>query len=291
MDRRFDSRCGDNNTVIDRIMLKFRPIAPRPVTVESSGYVLPVTDLKRKRVKRKYVRVKTKKNKENYSSSMKDNKSLCDLNRSTIAMIEERDGDVNELVVTDPVKKLSNWISFDVSGNERKGMLNNLLISDPSEKFSSDLHGVDLATAVQRRNVVESWITIESVTGACEERRMIGCTENEIWKNLERDSCPGFISNGYDEVLWVNSAYRRMLDLESNGGGPASEVAVWLTVKVDRSTVVKYLPTFSCTVRIEYRLMEKKRKMIVPCDVCVMDSGVIAWLLDVRFALSLGPLF
>ncbi|KAK1410049.1 hypothetical protein QVD17_36590 [Tagetes erecta] len=282
---RYDRSETGDNTVIDRIMLRFRPIAPRPVTVESSGYMLPANGVKTKKVKRKYVRVKKKK--VNYSSSIKHNENSFDLDRS-VAMIEDRD--VNELVVTDPVKKLSNWISFDVSGNERKGVLNNFIISEPSEKFSSDLHGVDLTTAVQRRKTVESWITIESVSGACEERRLIGCTDYETWKNLERDSCPGFISNGYDEVLWVNPAYRRMLDLDCDGGAPVSEVAVWLTVKVDKSTVMKYLPAFSCRVKIEYRLMEKKRRMMVPCDVCVMDSGVFAWLLDVRFALSLGPL-
>ncbi|KAK9061681.1 hypothetical protein SSX86_018864 [Deinandra increscens subsp. villosa] len=278
---------GKEATIIDQIMLRFRPIAPKPVAAESSGCVLPKIDLKTKRVKRKYVRVKKKVNKT--IKDEKDEKNWFDLDR-TVSMFEDSDG--NELFVTDPVQKVSKWISFDLSGNERKGTVDNLIISEPPEKFSSDLHGVDLATAVHRSKVVESWITMESVTGTCEDRRVLGCTDDEIWKNLETDSCPGFISNGYDEVLWVNPAYRRMLDLNPHGGAPESEdqVAVWLEVKVEKSTVVKYLPAFSCRVRIEYQSSEKKTRMIVPCDVCKMDSGDFAWLLDVKFALSLGPM-
>ncbi|KAI3799238.1 hypothetical protein L1987_34530 [Smallanthus sonchifolius] len=289
--RRVDSPCaadGKDNTVIDQIMLRFRPIAPKPAMAESSGYALPKNDLKRKRAKRKYVRVKKKINKDRECNlSINDTKNWFDLEK-TVAMLEDSKAD--ELVVTDPVVKVSNWISFDLSGNKRKGTENNLFISEPPEKVSSDLHGVDLATAVDERKVVESWIMMESVTGMCEDRRLIGYTDDEIWKHLESDSCPGFISNGYDEVLWVNPAYRRLLDLNPDGGAPASEVAVWLTVKVENSTVVKYLPAFSCRVRIEYRSSEKKTRMTVPCDVFKMDSGGFAWLLDVRYALSLGPL-
>ncbi|KAI3793894.1 hypothetical protein L1987_36517 [Smallanthus sonchifolius] len=282
MKRRVDSRCaadGKDNTVIDQIMLRFRPIAPKPATAESSGYVLPENDRKRKRAKRKYARVNKKKKIDKARECnlpIKDTKNWFDL----------------EKTVTDPVRKVSNWISFDLSGNKRKGTENNfnLFISEPPEKFPSGLHGVDLATAVDERKVVESWITMESVTGTCEDRRLIGYTDDEIRKHLESDSCPGFISNGYDEVLWVNPEYRRLLDLNPDGGEPASEVVVWLTVKVEKSTVVKYLPAFSCKVRIEYRSSEKKIRMTVPCDVFKMDSGGFAWLLDVRYALSLGPL-
>lgn len=287
--RRFDSRCvaaaspdGKGNMVIDEIMLRFRPIAPRPVTVETSGGGLHTKDviLNRKRVKRKYVRVKKKKNNNNKTTclTINDGRGLFDLDR-------------NEFDIADPLQKVTNWISFDLPGSSRKGIGNASDFEVPPEKLWSDLHGVDLVSAMERRKVVESWITMESVTGTCEDRRLLGYTDDEIWKNLESDSCPGFISNSYDEVLWVNPAYRRMLDLKTEGEAPAvGEVAVWLVMKVEKSTVVKYLPAFSCRVRIEYRISEKKTRMMVPCDVCTMDSGDFAWRLDVKFALSLGPL-
>lgn len=290
--RRVDSRWiaadAKDTTIIDQIMLRFRPIAPRPVTDESSGHSLPSKDwmLKRKRVKRKYVRVKKKKA-TGCSLTINDNKSWFGLDRA-VAMLDDSKG--NELVLTDPLQKVSNWISFDVPENNRKSIMRDLMDYVPLEDLSPDLHGVDLATAVQKRKVVESWITIESVTGTCEDRRLLGYTDEEIWKNLESDSCPGFISNSFDEVLWVNPAYRRMLDLNSEDGAPATEVAVWLRLKVEKSTVGKYLPALSCRVRFVYRLSEKKTQMMVPCDVCKMDSGGFAWRLDVKSALSLGPL-
>ncbi|KAK1440930.1 hypothetical protein QVD17_06764 [Tagetes erecta] len=248
-------------------MLRYRPIAPKPVTDLSSGNMLP-EKVFTKRVKRKYVRVKKtmKKKKKNKAESNFVTKNWSDLD----ALINDDD-----VAVIDPLHKVSNWISFDSARNDV--VRNNLF-----EKFSSDLHGVDL----DRRNVVESWITVESVTGSCEDRKILGYTDDEIWKNLERDSCPGFMSNSCYEVEWVNPAYRNMLNLDCL---QVTDVAVLLVLKVEKSLVVKYLPAFSCRVRIEYRLSEKKRRMMVPCDVCKMDSGGFAWRLDVKFALSLGP--
>ncbi|KAI7741940.1 hypothetical protein M8C21_024319 [Ambrosia artemisiifolia] len=265
--RRVDSRRAGNvnhehkdHMIFEQIMLRFRPIAPRPETASKSGALLSEKELKRTRVKRKYVRVKKTKKKNNNNNNNIASKSWFNLDQ-TVAMIEE--SSEVAVTVTDPLQK------------EKEERL-----------IISDLHGVDLAMAVQRK-VVESWITLESVTGTCEDRRLLGYTDDEIWNNLEHDTCPGFVSNGCDKVQWVNPAYRSMLDPSSNGHDSIeTEVAVWLKINVEKSTVVKYLPAFSCSVRIEYRTFEKKTRMTVPCDVCQMDSGGFAWRLDVKFALN-----
>ncbi|GJY08581.1 hypothetical protein Tco_0375635 [Tanacetum coccineum] len=246
-------------------MLRYRPIAPRPVNAEGSGHSFQASEglVNRKRVKRKYVRVKNKQVKNNNNNN--SNKNWYD-------HMDECNG--NEVVVTDPLEKVTNWISF--GGNEFESVEN--------EMMTSDLHGVE------RRSVTESWITVETVTGTCDDRKLFGYCDEEIWKNLEGDTCPCFVSNTFDEVVWVNQAYKRLLDLNCGDGG---DVAVWLVLKVDRSVLVKYLPAFSCSVRVEYRLLSenlKKMRMIVPCDVCAMDSGGFAWRLDVVSALSLGPI-
>ncbi|XP_076954312.1 uncharacterized protein LOC143628671 [Bidens hawaiensis] len=272
---------NNNNMIIDQIMLRFRPIAPRPVTAERSGNALPVM---RKRVKRKYVRVK--KTKKNKKKMMNDVINWFDLDRTVAVTVMDPD-------YPDPLQslqKVTNWISFDT-----KGVINNndndLFICKPPRP--SDLHGVDLAVAVSNREVAESWITLKMVTGTCEDRRMFGYTDEEIMRNLKADTCPGFISNGfgYDEVRWVNPAYQSMVNVDSNlAVSDSSEVVVWLVVKVDKLSVEKYLPAFSCRVRIEYQSSDKKSPLTVPCDVCKMNSGEFAWRLDVKFALSLGPL-
>ncbi|XP_071707568.1 uncharacterized protein [Rutidosis leptorrhynchoides] len=265
--------------ILDQIMQKFRPIAPKPIT---GGSVLSDGMTKKKRVKRKYVRVKKRKNNNNNVSLNDKNNNWLDLE----SMIDVCNG--NELLTTDPLQKVSNWISFGLPKKSLFGKLNNSGLLDRS---SSDLHGVDptMTMTVQTKKMVESWITVESVTGTCDDRKLLGYSDDEVLKNLERDTCPGFTSNGYDEVVWVNQSYRKMLDLKSESDDQA-EVAVWLLMKVEKSKMDRYLPALSCRVRIEYRLLEKKTQMVVPCDVCMMDHGGFAWRLDVESALSLGPM-
>lgn len=261
----------DNNMILDQIMLRYRPIAPRPVNAEGSGQSFPASEglVNRKRAKRKYVRKQVKNNSkgvDNNNNSNNNNKNWYDM--------DECNGNI-----TDPSEKVTNWISF--GGNEFESVE-----SGSIEMMTSDLHGGEVGTAVERRTVTESWITVEAVTGTCDGGKLLGYSDEEIWKNLEGDTCPCFVSNSFDEVVWVNQAYKRLLDLNCGDGG---DVAVWLVLKVDRSVVVKYLPAFSCSVRVEYA--EKKMWMIVPCDVCAMDSGGgFAWRLDVVSALSLGPI-
>ncbi|CAI9277164.1 unnamed protein product [Lactuca saligna] len=266
--------------IINQIMLRYRPIAPRPVTVERSVGVFP---LKEKRAKRKYVRVKKKMARECKLTVVDDGKRWRSLDE-TVAMLEVSNG--GEFVVTDPVGKVPEFISFDVSGHNRSdnNIIGSLITPAPP---SVVLHDIDLAMTVKRGAVIESWITMESVTGMCEDRRWLRCTDDEIMKDLEIDSCPSFISNTYNEVQWVNLAYRRMVASNPDGGAPPCQVLVRLC---ETAAVVKYWPAFSCRVRLVYKLSEKKKQMTVPCDVWKMDSGGYAWRLDVEAALSLGRL-
>ncbi|KAK9052358.1 hypothetical protein SSX86_028987 [Deinandra increscens subsp. villosa] len=264
---RGDLEDKNHKMIINEIMLRFRPIAPRPVTADRTAGLLPL-----KRTKRKYVRVKKK------------NKMVDECNLTVtegngwMSCLSDQTETVTKFV-TDPVRKADpQWISFDVTKKNHDDDDFFRWIA-PARPPTVDLHEVDLTAAVRPGKLIESWITVESVTGTCDE----------ILKDLEMDSCPGFISNGNDEVQWVNLAYRRMVDRSSpDGGAPAGEVVVWLGVKVEKSAF-EYWPAFSCRVRVVYMLSEKKKKqMTVPCDVWKMDSGGYAWRLDVKAALSLG---
>ncbi|XP_024975779.1 uncharacterized protein LOC112513673 [Cynara cardunculus var. scolymus] len=269
----------DDKLIINQIMLRFRPIAPRPV---SSVGCVPLKDgmVSMKRAKRKYVRVKKKKiGAAECNLTVNDDKRWMNLDK-TVAMLKVCSG--SEFVVTDPMEKVPDCISFDVNNIK----IGSLITPAPP---SLGLHEVDLAIPVKQGQVVESWITMESVTGTCEDGRRLRYTDDEILKDLEMDNCPGFTSNSYDEVEWVNLAYRRMVDPNPEGGSPPPEVLVWLGVKVEKSMVDCYWPAFSCRVRVVYQLSEiKKKQMTVPCDVWKMDSGGYAWRLDVKAALSLG---
>ncbi|KAJ0832634.1 hypothetical protein HanPSC8_Chr15g0680931 [Helianthus annuus] len=228
VDRRFTGHDANEKIAIHQIMLKYRPIAPWPVTAE-----IPSRSMTCIRSKRKYVRVKNK-----------------DKAKSTDS----------DMTLGNTVLKVPDW-NYNKTGSN------------------------DLSTAVHGGKVMESWITTESLTGACEVGRWLGYADEMIRKNLENDSSPGFISNCFDEVEWVNLAYRRIGD---PCGGPAPDVVVWLAIKFEKLAPVKYWHCFSCRVRVEYEFLNKKSHMMVPCDVWKMDSGGFAWRLDVGAALCLG---
>jgi len=130
--------------------------------------------------------------------------------------------------------------------------------------------------------VVGSWVKVESVTDAWVEGYGLGRTDEEKLINLERDSCPGFISDGLNRVRWANKAYKAMV------GEGAGEVVVWLVMKDDvRLPDNKSTAAFTCRVRV-VRCGKEKNSLILPCDVWRMDGGGFAWRLDTEAALSLG---
>ncbi|PWA54194.1 hypothetical protein CTI12_AA438040 [Artemisia annua] len=264
-----------NEVIMNQIMLKFRPIAPRPTVVESS-----VPPVKVKRAKRNNVRVKKK-------MKINDSKNLTNFD-----MVDVSNGssEIGLRRVIDPIRNVPDWINFDVNGRSMNEI--NLVSGFNQIKpahASVDLHETNLLTTMNPRHVVESWITIESVTGTCDDVKLL--PDEKLVKDLEVDTCPGFVSNGYDKVEWVNLAYRRMVDPNYRDGEvPQQDVVVWLGTIVEKEKV-KNWPAFSSRVRVVYQLPEKKRVSVtVPCDVWKMDSGGYAWRLDVKAALSLGRL-
>lgn len=141
---------------------------------------------------------------------------------------------------------------------------------------------LDLVSPVEK-TVVESWITVESVTGTCEGR--LNCTEFDKKKILETDTCPCFVTDDYYRVLWVNDAYKRMVVV--NDEIKEREFVVWLKVKESVAWCYSY-PAFTCGVRLQYTWRYEKFTKMVPCDVWRLECGGFAWRLDVKAALSLG---
>lgn len=283
----------EDKTIINQIMLRFRPIAPRPEKSTSSSAPGKDAVITKKRVKRKYVRVKKKK----ASCSVKDNDGeWLDGTVTMLQLLPEREVTVGEnFSIGDPVEKLPCWIDFGtVSGKNKEGG-----ISLVRSRGSSDLlHDTDrmAAAAAAVKVVIESCLTMERVTDTCEDgggrRWWLGCTDEERAKNLEGDTCPGFISNSLDRVQWINTAYKRMMvdDLTDGTGGEElpEEVVVSLVVKEEEKSLQIQWPAFSCRVRVVNSWGKKTVKMMVPCDVWRMDFGGFAWRLDVEAALSLG---
>ncbi|XP_015068451.1 uncharacterized protein LOC107012985 [Solanum pennellii] len=287
---------------VDRIMLKFRPIAPKPAAAGSSvsGTTTPPqkseVPVRTGRWKRRYV--KDNKNSNNNKRSSSGGCSPTPSRRKRKArLVEENESSAKtvsggETVVTLPLlsesperkdnsvdvmkKNAPIWLSF--GGNQGN--------NNDNSNNNGQLQGVGMDRSVvmfpQPVRVVGSWVKVESVTDAWVEGYGLGRTDEEKLINLERDSCPGFISDGLNRVRWTNKAYKAMV------GDGAGEVVVWLVMKDDvRLPEGKSTAAFTCRVRV-VRCGKEKNSLILPCDVWRMDGGGFAWRLDTEAALSLG---
>ncbi|KAA8548203.1 hypothetical protein F0562_004536 [Nyssa sinensis] len=190
----FSTRCAGgayDKTIINRMMLRFRPIAPKPVTGGSVSCDSPPENknsyLTNTRAKRKLLPEKT----DNGQGSMAG-QSWRNIDRT-----------------------LPIWLN----------MINNSRNSEVTVYSESDR----MATMPVRR-VVESWVTVECLTDTYIDGGRMGSTDFERIKSLEVDTCPGFISDGLNRVKWVNQAYKRMVGPQDDGESQP-EVVVRLVVK------------------------------------------------------------
>lgn len=267
---------------VQRIMLRFRPIAPKPTAGSSnsgsssseSSDAFP----KGGRPKRKYVRDGSANNSKRCNRKRKLSPDQNDP-VVTLPLLPETPDPKNpratDPTVPAPKDLLSDgnvpmWLNFE---NIAPGK------ADPPVPFWYPDQSPTRAAG--------SCVTVECVTETWVEGDGLGSTDEERTEKLSRDTCPAFISDGYGRVTWTNGAYRSMV-----GQSGGSKQGVWLAIREKvgmavRRAVAGY-PSFTCRVRMEYTCGKKKSSLTVPCDVWRMDNGGFAWRLDVKAALSLS---
>ncbi|CAL5368479.1 unnamed protein product [Camellia sinensis] len=262
----------NDRTILDRIMLRFRPIAPKPATGGSGSGESPPENKSittKARPKRKYV--KNNRNRRCKKSKVERGKDGSDRTVTTQQLLpqiccrKDSPAGVSCGSLDFPaIQKQPIWLNFD---------------NRPENS--------DLTAVAPPKRVAESWVILECVTDACMDGGGLGATDVERVKNLEADTCPGFISDVGNKVQWINLAYKRMVvaaAAEEDGGSPP-ETVVRLVAKVELP--ISY-PAFACRVRTQYTWRNEKYSQTVPCDVWKMDFGGFAWRLDVKTALCLG---
>ncbi|KAH6829739.1 hypothetical protein C2S53_017402 [Perilla frutescens var. hirtella] len=271
---------------VDRIMLKFRPIAPKPASgsvsgggscgsasPENSSPTVTTGRGKRRKAVKRCSRRKRRCSPENTDSGGSVSGGEKDI--KTLPLLPESP-DVKEAAKTASKQRFPLWLSFENGGRGCGEMAAaGVGLHDPTAAAS--------AVAVGRRVVVASWVRVECVTDTWMVDGYpyggIGRTDEERVRSLEVDTCPGFVSDGLNRVRWTNPAYRRMV-------GAAGEVAAWLVVEEGVALPVGCAAAFTCRVRVVTCGSEKASKT-VPCDVWRMDCGGFAWRLDTAAALSL----
>lgn len=253
-----------DKSLIDRMMLRFRPIAPKPVVNGSSTGEETSESSKKNNIimkpKRKYVRVR-----RNYKPRKRK-------------------------ITPSPAGDEESDIRRNCQQQQQKSFVTLQLLPERSSVDGGDL-------LEWGSNVIESRVTVECVTDTCVVDGGEGLSG--LRNILEGDTCPGFISDGFDSVRWVNEAYKKLVTWrDSSGGGDHHGGDQWWRKKEFRVSLVvkekvKYgllitPPAFGCRVRVEYTCRDRECSTTVPCDVWRMDCGGFAWRLDVKAALSLA---
>ncbi|CAL1358310.1 unnamed protein product [Linum trigynum] len=270
-------------TITNRIMLRFRPIAPKPANPDPS--VTALANSYKPRKKRKYVRVRksnrsVKKKDTSASSSSPDPKSSNHV--VTLQLLPEKGHPPKE---QEAAAVDRNMLSSSLP--PRQCNLDLTVAASAAEDDNNSYyyhHGTDLVTWRRGQEVEESWVTVESAAEISSSSAFGYCMDlEEVKIRLDGDTCPGFVSDGCNRVVWVNGAYRRMV-------GTASVVRVVVVMKDDEVAASFRREVgggaYTCWVRVRGATW---RKEMVPCDVWRVENGGLAWRLDAEAALTLGP--
>lgn len=306
---------GYDMSKVDRIMLRFRPIAPKPVAggdVAGAGARVGKSErhVRGGRGKRRYARDGTTANKRCNNNNKRrkaspDRDHRDDRKRSGTIVSDHRDDQTgvtllpllpetpepkeerSDPVLSPPPKELS----FDKRSS-----------SFPAGRSPDPTAAMVAPAPLRLVRVVGSSVTVECVTDTWSDGNALGRTDEERRMNLERDTCPGFTSDGFGRVTWTNGAYRELVG--QGGGGEIvnsgeriiinnnNNIMVWLVMKerLPAAVTLTY-PAFTCRVRLQCYVDGKevtKSSLTVPCDVWRLDAGGFAWRLDVNAALCLG---
>lgn len=281
--------------IIDPIMLRFRPIAPKPATGEPVPGAGNLPESKswlsvKRRAKRRYVRVR-----KNNSQCKRRTRSQAGGRRRgkpvlTLQLLPEKAEARESMVSGVPLDLVPMIITpREVSQPDRERPLK--LSGDGGNSWDPTvLNPLKRAAAV-------SWLTVERIgvdpsMGAVGEF-FPGSTDDEKIKTLRSDTCPGLVSDFQNRVHWVNDAYVRFASGQNTRDAEweqyphrpaAAEIEVRLVAK-------ERLPTWqrAFTCQVTWRDERWTRARTVPCDVWRLDGfgGGFAWRLDVKAALGL----
>ena len=272
-------------STMDKIMLRFRPIAPKPASDASSSESSDAL-LKTRTIKRKCVtdinctsKRRTRRRKNTPSQELKQQKQVQMQKQKppavTLPLLPETPDRKDS-----PVRDLTPPVAKEVRSNDNNHIGNNYLKKNVPVWVSFERR--TLTTKVEPYDAVMggccSCVTVEFVTNTWVEGGWLGSTDEERRVRLNRDTCPGFISDGYGRVTWTNEAYREMMKGERHG-------PVFLVIK--EGLPVPY-PSFTCKVKVVQYVWGRERSSVtLPCDVWRMGCGGFVWKLDVKTALSL----
>ncbi|URE10406.1 hypothetical protein MUK42_21637 [Musa troglodytarum] len=253
---------GDANVAwkVDRIMLKFRPIAPKPVvgspTVVAAAPKEASAGARRPKRKGAAISAVAARGRKPRKDEGKSFSSTTIVTLPLMPETPERKGD--------PAGAPPKWC--------------------PTPPAVAPTW-MGLGEPVR---AVVSWVTVECVTDTWREGEVSWKNDEVARAALAADECPGFVSDEWGGVTLTNEAYRRMV----LAGGVEEEEEEEVRVGLVTRGLVPAAGTcraFSCRVRVRHAERPTgPPSLAAPCDVWRLDGGGCAWRLDVKAALSLS---
>ncbi|KAF2302629.1 hypothetical protein GH714_000465 [Hevea brasiliensis] len=203
---------------VDRIMLRFRPIAPKPANAGSSScWSCPEMS---------EVSYRSGRGKRRFNATNGNNSKRCNNGgniRKRKGLIEEKvDAAVTlpllpetpdrkdtpgresalDLLSLKQTRSVPTWLGFGSNEKCHDRMVISARFGMPGYQ--------SVLTPQVMRVLIGSCVTVECITDTWVDLDGLGCTDEERKMNLERDTCPGMISDGFGRVTWTNEAYRTM---------------------------------------------------------------------------------
>ncbi|KAF7838197.1 hypothetical protein G2W53_006679 [Senna tora] len=266
----YTTRAHDTSKV-DRIMLRFRPIAPKPVagSTASRAFSPDGIDLFSRCGRgggRRFVTVQ-----DSYYANKNNNHDgdeRCNRRRKHSLKQNFSDPAVTlPLLPETPDRKA--FPAADLTPPAVRKKRNKAAETKPSRsRLNFEIRSPDRPPEMPAAG---SFVTVESVM----ERWVdggggLGSTDEERRANLSKDTCPGFISDGYGRVTWTNKSFREMVGQE--GKEAESDTVVWLVMKDKMVGMRNHHRSVTCRVKVQYTCRKESGSLTLPCDVWRMDS-------------------
>ncbi|XP_062203183.1 formin-like protein 4 [Phragmites australis] len=279
------------------IMLKFRPIAPKPAAMAPvpSPSPAPVAPAGAGRGKRKAVGGGggRRGRKPNKAATVKPVTAVP----ATVAVqkVGERKESEKEKPLSSRSSSSSGMTSVDSSPPPPPPMsqpatLPLLPVSSVEEEVAAAAEeepapthtvGAQLVAPRALRPVASSWVTVEDVTVTWRDGEAPSAAAAD-------DEAPTFVSDQWGRVTWTNAAFGRAVSAADDGDASAAEVRVGLAGALPAWGTCA---GFTCRVRVRHASPRRGGSVVAPCDVWRLDAGgCYLWQLDLQAALTLGGL-
>ncbi|XP_034584694.1 uncharacterized protein [Setaria viridis] len=134
-----------------------------------------------------------------------------------------------------------------------------------------------------------TWVTVEEVTATWRDGEEAPSSAARIGAGPDGDAAPAFVSDQWGRVTWSNAAFARAVSADDEAGASAPAVALAGALPAWGTCA-----GFTCRVRVVRHAAPRRAggsSVVAPCDVWLLDAaGCYLWRLDLQAALTLGGL-